>query len=128
MNHVQLLLDTIVKGLQEKKGRNIVAIDLRKTQGAICQYMVICEGNNPNQLAALSDSVWEFVNKELKEKPLSIDGMRNSRWIGIDYGTVIVHIFFPELRVFYRLEQLWEDSILIKIPDLDESIDYGRKR
>jgi len=119
MNQTKLLLDTIVKGLQEKKGRSIVTIDLRKTQGAICQYMIICEGNSPTQLAALSDSVWEFVNKELKEKPLSIDGMRNSRWIGLDYGTVIVHIFLPELRAFYRLEQLWEDSIITKIPDLD---------
>ena len=118
MNQTDLLLDTIIKGLQEKKGHGIVAIDLRKTPGAICQYMVICEGNNPNQLAALSDSVWEFVNNELKEKPLSIDGMRNSRWIGLDYGTVIVHVFLPESRAFYRLEQLWEDSIITKIPDI----------
>jgi len=119
MNQTELLLETIVKGLQEKKGRHIVSIDLRNTPGAICRFMVICEGNNPNQLAALSDSVWEFVNKELKEKPLSIDGIRNSRWIGLDYGTVIVHIFLPELRAFYRLEHLWEDSKITKIPDLD---------
>jgi ribosome-associated protein len=119
MNQTELLLDVIVKGLQEKKGRGIVKIDLRDTPGAICHYMVICEGNNPNQLSALSDSVWEFANKGLKEKPLSIDGARNSRWIGLDYGTVIVHIFLPELRVFYRLEQLWGDAKIISIPDLD---------
>ena len=119
MNQTKVLLNTIVKGLQEKKGRRIVTIDLQKTPGAICQFMVICEGNNPNQLAALSDSVWELVNKELKEKPLSVDGMRHSRWIGLDYGTVIVHIFLPELRAFYRLEQLWEDAVINKIPDLD---------
>jgi len=119
MNQTELLLDVIVKGLQEKKGRNIVTIDLLNTPGAICQYMIICEGNNPNQLAALSDSVWEFVSNELKEKPLSIDGMRNARWIGLDYGTVIVHLFLPELRAFYRLEHLWEDSKMTKIPDLD---------
>jgi len=119
MNQTSLLLDTIVRGLQEKKGRGIVTIDLRETLGAICQYMIICEGNNPNQLSALSDSVWEMVNKELKEKPLSIDGMRNSQWIGIDYGTIIVHIFLPELRAFYRLEHLWEDSKIVKIPDID---------
>ena len=119
MDQTKLLLEAIVKGLQEKKGHNIVTIDLRKMQGAICQYMIICEGNNPNQLAALSDSVWEFVHKELKEKPLSIDGVRNARWIGLDYGTIIVHIFLPELRAFYRLEHLWEDAIITKIPDLD---------
>ena len=114
-----VLLNTIIKGLQEKKGRGIVTVDLRKTPGAICQYMVICDGNNPNQIKALSDSVWEFVNKELKEKPLSVDGMRNSTWVALDYGTVIVHIFLPEMRFFYRLEQLWEDDLITKIPDLD---------
>ena len=119
MNHTQLLLEAIVTGLQEKKGRSIVTIDLRETPGAICQFMVICEGNNPNQITALADSVWETANKELKEKPLSTDGVRHSRWIGLDYGTIIVHIFLPELRAFYRLEQLWEDAKITKIPDLD---------
>jgi len=119
MNQTELLLDTIVKGLQEKKGRSIVTIDLREMPGSICQYMIICEGNSPTQIAALSDSVWDMVNKELKEKPLSIDGMRNSRWIGLDYGTIIVHVFLPELRAFYRLEHLWEDANITKIPDLD---------
>lgn len=119
MNQTELLLETIVKGLQEKKGHGIVTVDLREMAGAICQYMVICEGNNPNQLSSLSDSVWDMVNKELKEKPISIDGLRNSQWIGMDYGTIIVHIFLPEMRAFYRLENLWEDTIITKIPDLD---------
>ena len=119
MNQTELLLGTIVKGLQEKKGRNIVTIDLREVSGAICQYMVICEGNNPNQISALTDSVWSMVNEQHKEKPISVDGMRNSQWIGMDYGTVIVHIFLPEMRSFYRLESLWEDSTINKIPDLD---------
>ncbi|MDR2913535.1 MAG: ribosome silencing factor [Tannerella sp.] len=119
MNQIQLLLDTIIKGLQEKKGRDIVTVDFREMSGAICQYMVICEGSNPNQISALSDSVWDMVNKELKEKPLSVDGLRNTQWVGMDYGTIIVHIFLPEIRAFYRLENLWEDSKITKIPDID---------
>ena len=119
MNQTKLLLDTIVDGLQEKKGRNIVTVDLREMSGAICQFMVICEGNNPNQMAALSDSVWDMVNKKVHEKPISINGLRNSVWIGIDYGTIIVHVFLPEARAFYRLESLWEDSKITKIPDID---------
>jgi len=118
MDQTELVLEAIINGLQEKKGRGIVTIDLRNTPGAICRYMVICEGNSPNQITALSDSVWEFVHRGLKEKPLSIDGMRNSRWIGLDYVTVIVHIFLPELRAFYRLEQLWGDAIITTIPDI----------
>ena len=118
MNQTTLLLDTIVKGLQEKKGRNIVTVDLREMPGAICQFMVICEGNNPNQISALSDSVWDMVNKEVKEKPISIEGLRNAQWVGMDYGTIIVHIFMPEMRSFYRLENLWEDSKIVRIPDI----------
>ena len=118
MNQTKLLLDTIVRGLQEKKGRSIVTIDLRETPGAICQYMVVCEGNNPNQISALSDSVWDMVQKEIDEKPVSVEGLRNAQWVGMDYGTIIVHIFMPEMRAFYRIENLWEDLKIVKIPDM----------
>ena len=119
MNQTQLLLYAIVKGLQEKKGRSIVTVDLIETPGAICQYMVICEGRNPNQILSLSDSVWEIVHKEVNEKPIAIEGMKNAQWVGMDYGTIIVHILLPEMRAFYRLESLWEDSKIVQIPDLD---------
>jgi ribosome-associated protein len=119
MNQTNLLVETIVKGLQEKKGQCIVTVDLREIRGAICQYMVICEGKNPNQVSSLSDSVWDTVLKDFGEKPLSVHGLRNSQWVGMDYATVLVHIFLPETRSFYRLENLWEDSIIEKIPDID---------
>ena len=110
MDQTESLVKKIVEGLQEKKGKKIATIDLTKLSGAICQYMVICEGNTPTQVAALSDSVWDYVRKEAGEKPISIDGERNAQWIGMDYGTVLVHIFLPELRTFYNLENLWADS------------------
>ena len=119
MDQTKELVKTIVEGLQEKRGKNIVTVDLSQTSGAICQYMVICEDNTPTQVAALSDSVWDYVRKEAGEKPISIDGERNAQWIGMDYGTVLVHIFLPELRTFYNLENLWADSKVIRIPDLD---------
>ena len=119
MNQTEILLDTIVKGLQEKKGRGIVTVDLRELSGAICQYMVICEGKNPNQVSALSDSVWDMVLKGVSEKPISVEGVRDSQWIGMDYGTIIVHVFMPEIRAFYRLENLWEDSKITKFTDID---------
>ena len=55
----------------------------------------------------------------MKEKPLGIDGMQEGRWVGMDYGTVIVHIFIPELRDYYAIEQLWADAEISKIPNLD---------
>ena len=119
MDQTKELVNTIVEGLQEKKGKNIVTVDLTQLSGAVCQYMVICEGNTPTQVSALSDSVWDFAPKKAGEKPLSIDGNQSAQWIGMDYGTVLVHIFLPEQREFYNLETLWSDSKVTQIPNLD---------
>ena len=119
MDQTKELVNTIVEGLQEKKGKNIVTVDLTQLSGAVCQYMVICEGNTPTQVSALSDSVWDFARKKAGEKPLSIDVNQSAQWIGMDYGTVLVHIFLPEQREFYNLETLWSDSKVTQIPNLD---------
>ena len=119
MDQTKELVQTIEEGLQEKKGINIVTVDLSKLSGAICQYMVICEGNTPSQVSALVDSVWDFAHKKAGEKPLSIDGEQEAHWVGMDYGTVLVHIFMPEERKFYNLENLWADSKVTQIPNID---------
>lgn len=119
MDQTKALVDTIVAGLQEKKGKNIETVDLTQLPGAICQYMIICEGNTPTQVSALSDSVWEFARRDANEKPLSVDGNQSAVWIGMDYGTVLVHIFLPEQREYYNLDNLWADAPLTRIPDID---------
>ena len=119
MDQTKELVKSIIEGLQEKEGKHIVTVDLRNQVGAICEYMVVCEGNTPTQVAALSDSVWDFARRLAGEKPLSIDGAQGAQWIGMDYGTVLVHIFMPERRAFYNLENLWADSKVTQIPDLD---------
>ncbi len=119
MDQTQSLVQAVMHGLQEKKGKNIVIVDLTQLEGAICQYMVIAEGNSPTQVAALCDSVWDFARKEANEKTLSIDGEQRAEWIGMDYGTVMVHIFLPEKRRFYNLDTLWEDAKIKTIPNLD---------
>lgn len=113
------LVNTIVRGLREKKGKNIVTVDLTELPEAICEYMVIGEGNTTTQVSALSDAVWDFARKEAGEKPLSVDGYRYAQWIGMDYGTVLVHIFLPEQRRFYNLEGLWADSTIRQMEDID---------
>ncbi|MDR1918447.1 MAG: ribosome silencing factor [Tannerellaceae bacterium] len=119
MDQTTELVQTIIRGLQEKKGKNIVTVDLTRLPGAICRYMIIGEGNTTTQVSALSDSVWEFARKEANEKPLSIDGYQHAHWIGMDYGTVLVHIFLPEQRQFYNLESLWADSTVNRIPEIE---------
>ncbi len=117
MEETKALVQAIVDGLHEKKGSNIVIVDMTTLPGAISQYMVIGEGNTPSQVSALSDSVWDFARRKVGDKPLSIDGSNGSTWIGLDYGTVLVHIFVPERRKFYNLENLWADANVIEVPD-----------
>jgi len=118
MKEVKSLVNNIVAACQEKKARNIVIVDMTELPGTICQYFVICEGNTPTQVSAISDEVVDHLKKK-KERPITIDGLRESRWVGIDYGTVIVHVFLPELREFYNIEHLWADAKLESIPDID---------
>lgn len=113
------LVQSVIEGIQEKKGKNITAIELKGMQGAICDYFVICEGNTPTQVSALAESVEEIVKKNTRESPLRVQGQRLAEWIGIDYGNVIVHIFLPELRNFYNIENLWEDAPLERVPACD---------
>ncbi|MDD3787227.1 MAG: ribosome silencing factor [Petrimonas sp.] len=110
------LLQSIIEGIQEKKGKNITTIDLKKIAGSVCDHFVICEGNTPTQVSALAESVEEIVKKNTDESPIRVQGKQRSEWIGMDYGSVIVHIFLPELRTFYNLDNLWEDANMEKIP------------
>lgn len=119
MKEVKSLVNNIVAACQEKKAKNIVIVDMTELPGTICQYFVICEGNTPTQVSAISDEIVDYLKKKKKERPISIDGLREARWVGIDYGTVIVHVFLPELREFYNIEHLWADAKLETIPDVD---------
>lgn len=119
MKEGQSLVNNIVAACQDKKAKNIVTVDMTKLPGSICQYFVICDGNTPTQVSAISDEIINSVKKKAKERPMSIDGLREARWVGIDYGTVIVHVFIPELRDFYGIEHLWADAEVEQIPDVD---------
>lgn len=114
-----LLVDKIVKGIQEKKGYDIVTINLSDIVTAPAQYFVICTANNPQQVDAITDSVADTTRIETKEKPGAVAGRENAEWVAMDYGTVMVHIFVPQARTHYDLEHLWEDAKLCEIPNLD---------
>ena len=93
--------------------------DLSGIDGTICHYFVICQGNSPSQVEAITDSVGEFARKELGEKPVHVVGLENAQWVAMDYTDVLVHIFLPDVREYYDLEHLWDDAKLTRIPDLD---------
>jgi len=119
MKEVKSLVNSIVAACQEKKAKNIVIVDMTELIGTICQYFVICDGNTPTQVSAISEEIVDSIKKKKKDRPITVDGLRESRWVGIDYGTVIVHVFLPELREFYNIENLWADAKLESIPDVD---------
>ena len=118
-SNTELLVDKIVKGIQEKKGRDIVVADLTPIEDTICQTFVICTAGSPTQAQALADSIQETARKEAAAKPTATEGLRNCQWVAMDYSDVMVHIFLQEERDFYDLEHLWADAALTEIPNLD---------
>ncbi len=116
---VEQLVDTIVKGIQEKKGQDITVIDLRGIDGAIAQYFVICQGNTPTQVEAITDSIADMAREQLKEKPAHVVGLELAQWVAMDYTDVMVHIFVPDMRSYYNIENLWQDAKQTEIPNLD---------
>jgi len=112
------LVDAVVEGIQEKKGKNIVVLDMTRIDNSICKYFVICEGDSNIHVDAVADSVDDYVREKLSEKPYHIEGQNNAEWILIDYVDVIVHVFQKSVREFYNLEGLWADAKRTEIEDL----------
>lgn len=119
MEQTTTLVETITRGIREKKGANIVVANLNGIDGAICNYFIICQGSSPAQVEAITESIGDFARNELNEKPSKVAGLENAQWVAMDYGDVLVHIFLPDVREYYDLEHLWDDAKLTRIPDLD---------
>ena len=113
------LVKAIIEGIQEKKGKGIAVVDLAKIEGSICSFFVICQGNSPQQVEAITDSVEETARQKAGEKPVRVVGRENALWVAMDYTDVMVHIFVPDAREYYNLENLWDDAPIEMIPDLD---------
>lgn len=116
---VDKLVDAIVHGMQEVKGKDIVVLDLEEIPNAICQKFIICHGDSSVQVDALANSVEKQTREQLKEKPMHREGVANAEWIILDYFDVVVHIFRQETRAFYDLEKLWADA---KVTEVDYQI------
>ncbi len=115
----KVLCDTIVEGMQENKANDIVVLDLREIDNAVCDFFVICSGESSTQVEGISSSVMRETRKKLKEKPLNVEGQNNKEWILLDYVDVVAHIFYHETREFYDLEDLWADAKRVDVPNLN---------
>lgn len=118
MNETKQLVSKIVEGIQEKKGEKIVTVDMSQLENYVCRYFVICQGRSNTHVTSIADSIKDYVRNNSKVKPFAADGYANAHWIALDYGEIIVHVFQPEYRDFYKLENLWEDAVIEEIPDV----------
>lgn len=105
------LFKTIIKSIQEKKGENIVSLDLRKIHEAVADFFIICEASNPQQVRAIGEFVEEEVKKNCGEQAYKHEGYQALQWVLIDYVNIVVHIMLPEPRKFYQLEEMWSDAV-----------------
>ena len=102
--------ELIIHGIQEKKGNDIVRLDLRNIHSSVADYFVICHAESSTQLKAIAQSVEEEVFKAIKTEPWRKEGLQQAEWIIIDYVDVVVHIFKTDKREFYGIEDLWGDA------------------
>ncbi|MBK8341731.1 MAG: ribosome silencing factor [Flavobacteriales bacterium] len=105
------LVDAIILGIQEVKGKDIVRIDLREMPNAVCEHFVICHGDSDTQVKAIAGSIEKFTRERAGEKPWHTEGEQSAEWILLDYVNVVVHVFHRDKRAFYRLEDLWADAV-----------------
>jgi ribosome-associated protein len=113
------IVKNIVEGIQERKGKEIVVVDMNRLKEAPCSYFVICEGDSTVHVNAVAHSIQEYVQEKIQVKPYAADGFENAEWIAMDYGQIIVHVFQRHARQYYDIEHLWADADLQKIENLN---------
>ena len=111
------IFKTIIKAIQDKKGENIISLDLRKIPEAVADFFVICEATNAPQIRAIADSIEDAVKKECGEYPYHHEGKSTLQWVLLDYVNIVVHILLPDNRKFYKLEEMWSDASLMEHND-----------
>jgi ribosome-associated protein len=102
---------SIIKAIQDKKGENIISLDLRKIPEAVADFFIICEAGSTTQVKAIADFVEFHTKKTVKEIPYRTEGQHSGQWILVDYINIVVHIMLPETRKFYKLEEMWSDAV-----------------
>ncbi len=113
------LAGIIIEAARDLKATHITELDLSGIESAPATEFIVCTGRSTSQVSSIADNIREEVREHTGIKPYSYDGYRNSQWIVIDYGNIMVHVFLPDTREFYNIEDLWSDAAITEIPDLD---------
>ena len=105
------IIKTIIAAIQEKKGNNIISLDLRKIKEAVSDFFIVCEAGSGPQVRAIADNVVDKVTEKCSESPYHHEGYAKLQWVLIDYVNVVVHVMLKETRKFYKLEEMWSDGV-----------------
>ena len=108
------LFKTIIRAIADKKGEEIVSLDLRKIPEAVADFFVVCHATTNTQVKAIGDFIQDEVKQELGEFAYKTEGYQQAIWVLIDYVNVVVHILQPEQRKFYKIEEMWSDAQLME--------------
>jgi ribosome-associated protein len=108
------IIKTIIAAIQDKKGENIISLDLRKINEAVADFFIICEAGNQPQIKAIAENIELRVKEKCEENPYHHEGFNKLQWVLIDYVNVVVHIMLSETRKFYKLEEMWSDAVTEK--------------
>jgi ribosome-associated protein len=105
------IIKTIIAAIQDKKGENIISLDLRKINEAVADFFIICEAGNQPQVRAIAENVERLVKEKSDENPYHHEGLSTLHWVLIDYVNVVVHVMLSDTRKFYKLEEMWSDAV-----------------
>ena len=117
-SETETLVAEIVKDMEEKKGKNIVSLDLRGIDNSVTEFFVVCGGDSNTHVNSLAGSVEVEVQKALNDKPWHVEGTSNGEWVLMDYVNVVVHIFQRAHREHYNIEGLWADAVVKEYEEL----------
>ena len=112
--HVEQKRELILEAIREKKGHDIVSIDLSEIENSICDFFIICHGESVTQVGAITESIEKKLKEEALIRAHHVEGLQNSQWVLLDYYDILVHVFQEEYRSFYKLEELWADGKLTR--------------
>jgi len=104
------IINTIINAIREKKGENIISLDLRKVNEAVADFFIVCEAGNQPQVRAIADFVKEKLRQICNEHPYHHEGYQKLSWVLLDYVNIVVHVMLSDTRRFYQLEEMWHDA------------------
>ena len=115
--NVEQKRELILEAIREKKGHQIVSIDLSEVENSICDFFIICHGESVTQVGAITESIAKKLKEEALIRAHHVEGLQNSQWVLLDYFDILVHVFQEEFRSFFKLEELWADGKVTRVTE-----------